>query len=97
MRAADALDRRNLIRELRKQSKPPAKLRPCEFDPSKPGAEFPAKLAADFVAARCDDRQCWPKNWRRERDSNPRRAFDPYTLSRGAPSTTRPSLRGAQS
>jgi hypothetical protein len=31
-------------------------------------------------------------NWRRERDSNPRRAFDPYTLSRGAPSTTRPSL-----
>jgi hypothetical protein len=35
--------------------------------------------------------------WRRERDSNPRRAFGPYTLSRGAPSTTRPSLRGAQS
>jgi hypothetical protein len=32
-------------------------------------------------------------NWRRERDSNPRWAFDPYTLSRGAPSTTRPSLR----
>ncbi len=32
--------------------------------------------------------------WRRERDSNPRWAFDPYTLSRGAPSTTRPSLRG---
>ena len=35
------------------------------------------------------------KGWRRERDSNPRRAFDPYTLSRGAPSTTRPSLRRA--
>jgi hypothetical protein len=34
--------------------------------------------------------------WRRERDSNPRRAFDPYTLSRGAPSTTRPSLRRDQ-
>ncbi len=31
--------------------------------------------------------------WRRERDSNPRWAFDPYTLSRGAPSTTRPPLR----
>ncbi len=31
--------------------------------------------------------------WRRERDSNPRWAFDPYALSRGAPSTTRPSLR----
>jgi hypothetical protein len=36
------------------------------------------------------------KIWRRERDSNPRRAFDPYTLSRGAPSTTRPSLRVAK-
>ena len=30
--------------------------------------------------------------WRRERDSNPRWDFVPYTLSRGAPSTTRPSL-----
>ena len=41
------------------------------------------------------DRMMQPalRNWRRERDSNPRRAFDPYTLSRGAPSTTRPSLR----
>ena len=36
-------------------------------------------------------------SWRRERDSNPRRAFDPYTLSRGAPSTTRPSLRCLES
>jgi hypothetical protein len=27
------------------------------------------------------------RNWRRERDSNPRWAFDPYSLSRGAPST----------
>src|SRR5690606_14938204 len=33
------------------------------------------------------------EEWRRERDSNPRWAFGPYTLSRGAPSTTRPSLR----
>jgi hypothetical protein len=31
--------------------------------------------------------------WRRERDSNPRYAFDVYTLSRRAPSTTRPPLR----
>ena len=30
--------------------------------------------------------------WRRRRDSNPRWAFDPYSLSRGAPSTTRPLL-----
>ncbi len=35
--------------------------------------------------------------WRRERDSNPRWAFDPYALSRGAPSTTRPSLRSKKS
>jgi hypothetical protein len=34
--------------------------------------------------------------WRRGRDSNPRWAFDPYTLSRGAPSTTRPPLRIGQ-
>ena len=33
-----------------------------------------------------------PEGWRRERDSNPRYAFGIYTLSRGAPSTTRPSL-----
>src|SRR5882762_5949600 len=32
-------------------------------------------------------------DWRRGRDSNPRWAFDPYALSRGAPSTTRPPLR----
>ena len=31
--------------------------------------------------------------WRRERDSNPRWAFDPYSLSRGAPSAARPPLR----
>jgi hypothetical protein len=31
--------------------------------------------------------------WRRERDSNPRWAFNPYSLSRGAPSATRPPLR----
>ena len=31
--------------------------------------------------------------WRRERDSNPRWAINPYSLSRGAPSATRPPLR----
>ncbi len=31
--------------------------------------------------------------WRRGRDSNPRRAFNPYSLSRGALSTTQPPLR----
>ena len=34
--------------------------------------------------------------WRRERDSNPRRAFNPYSLSRGALSTTQPSLRNSR-
>lgn len=34
-----------------------------------------------------------PRKWRRGRDSNPRYAFDVYSLSRGAPSTTRPPLR----
>ncbi len=34
-----------------------------------------------------------PLIWRRGRDSNPRWAFDPYALSRGAPSTTRPPLQ----
>ena len=33
------------------------------------------------------------ENWRRERDSNPRWAINPYSLSRGALSTTQPSLR----
>jgi hypothetical protein len=32
-------------------------------------AEFSAKLPADLLAAECDHRQRWPKNWRRERDS----------------------------
>ena len=31
--------------------------------------------------------------WRRGRDSNPRRALNPYSLSRGALSTTQPPLR----
>ena len=33
------------------------------------------------------------KGWRRRRDSNPREPFELYSLSRGAPSTTRPPLR----
>ncbi len=33
------------------------------------------------------------ERWRRGWDSNPREAFDLYSLSRGAPSTTRPPLR----
>ena len=34
----------------------------------------------------------WQK-WRRGRDSNPRWGISPYSLSRGAPSATRPPLR----
>ena len=45
------------------------------------------------------DQSCGPgvrryvRRWRRGRDSNPRCAFGAYSLSRGAPSTTRPPLR----
>src|ERR1017187_1412680 len=50
-----------------------------------------------FLGVFCDFRDDLKRSergyWRRERDSNPRRAFDPYALSRGAPSTARPSLR----
>jgi hypothetical protein len=53
-------------------------------------ARIPALLRDEL---RSLTREILDINWRRERDSNPRRAFDPYTLSRGAPSTTRPSLR----
>ena len=35
--------------------------------------------------------------WRRGRDSNPRWAFNPYSLSRGAPSAARPPLRETRS
>ena len=36
-------------------------------------------------------------SWRRERDSNPRWGISPYSLSRGAPSAARPSLRSGPS
>ena len=52
---------------------------------------YPAELRAHCLIT-----FAWPKSlimWRRERDSNPRRAFNPYSLSRGALSTTQPSLR----
>ena|GEM_PF-2442847 len=58
-----------------------------------PGSLPPVRDQRGGSRARCraDD----GLGWRRERDSNPRRAFGPYTLSRGAPSTTRPSLRAS--
>lgn len=34
----------------------------------------------------------WVRYWRRARDLNPRNAFDVYTISSRAPSTTRPAL-----
>ena len=37
--------------------------------------------------------QRFERRWRRGWDSNPRGPFEPYSLSRGAPSTTRPPLR----
>ena len=62
-------------------------------EPLAPRAPFANGIAgsAHRPRAKCSKRLGFI--WRRERDSNPRRAFDPYTLSRGAPSTTRPSLR----
>jgi hypothetical protein len=68
-------------------------------------ALYPTELRAQFLTSSKLDAGLRPaaslalnvqptRMWRRERDSNPRWAFDPYTLSRGAPSTTRPSLRG---
>ena len=52
---------------------------------------------ATGLACRSAARQAAPPravfSWRSGWDSNPRRAFDPYTLSRRAPSTTRPPLR----
>jgi integrase len=62
---------------------------------STPFASEPVDLPA-ASAPRVQVPDCQGITWRRERDSNPRRAFDPYTLSRGAPSTTRPSLRVGQ-
>ena len=55
-------------------------------------ALYPTELRAQCSVA-CASPPDSPRGWRRERDSNPRWALDPYTLSRGAPSTTRPSLR----
>src|SRR5262245_33502602 len=57
----------------------------CGTHVAEPSGTSPPKSSPQWRSA---------DGWRRERDSNPRRAFDPYTLSRGAPSTTRPSLRG---
>ena len=53
---------------------------------------------ANYTGQRLDEKDCfrpWGRrnNWRRERDLNPRYAFGVYTLIRGAPSTTRPSLQ----
>ena len=54
-----------------------------------------ARPGADDDNVRFDQWIGPKKKWRRERDSNPRRAFNPYSLSRGALSTTQPSLRSA--
>ena len=53
--------------------------------------DAPPAAAGDTVDILMLDR-C-RKEWRSGRDSNPRWAFDPYSLSRRAPSTTRPPLR----
>lgn len=50
-------------------------------------------LAANGVAAAVGGVPTVIPNWRSGRDSNPRYAFGVYSLSRRAPSTTRPPLR----
>ena len=75
---------------------------------SRPGVpeHFPVQTASQFVEPRgfsLPSLSARPKKspalrgcflvWRRERDSNPRYAINVYSLSRGALSTTQPSLR----
>ena len=50
-------------------------------------------LAANGVGTTAGGVPTVVPNWRSGRDSNPRYAFDVYSLSRRAPSTTRPPLR----
>ena len=62
------------------------------------GCHRPACRSQSVIGiwAPADDRRNGARGWRRERDSNPRYRFWPvYSLSRGAPSTSRPSLRSA--
>ena len=51
--------------------------------------------SAVLLISRMGVRILGPFFWRRGRDSNPRYAINVYTLSRRAPSTTRPPLREA--
>ena len=52
-----------------------------------------APLVPQIISKPLKNKQNQLLNWRRERDSNPRYAINVYTLSRRAPSTTRPPLR----
>ena len=57
------------------------------------GTGFGTSMAPGTGRGTLSARKRRENRWRRVRDSNPRWAFDPYALSRGAPSTTRPTLR----
>ena len=55
--------------------------------------ELPRLLtSSDGVETAANGVRTFVSGWRRGRDSNPRDAFGAYSLSRGAPSTTRPPL-----
>jgi hypothetical protein len=83
---ASARDRRRL--KLRRPA-PPLGRRLVE-----PWGSNPARVSTKIKTSEEDEAPSSEVfTWRRGRDSNPRRAFDPYALSRGAPSTTRPPLR----
>ena len=49
--------------------------------------------ASNGVGTAANSVRIYVPGWRRGRDSNPRYPFGVYSLSRGAPSTTRPPLR----
>jgi integrase len=85
----DPLRRRPMIASQGKPSRSIARPFEMEFPPGRFATGF-ATERSQSVAKSLNKNE---EDWRRERDSNPRRAYDPYTLSRGAPSTTRPPLR----
>src|SRR3954464_2816226 len=53
--------------------------------------DFSAKLPADLLAAECDHRQHWPRNWRRERDCS-RLGTAAHPSLRSGPHFVRPDL-----
>src|SRR5581483_1926413 len=99
-RAVDPLDGQGLPRpEIqaaarrgdRRRLGPPYRLSITEWTSDKVDKRGPSCPAQGFHRVTLETRTC--SGWRRERDSNPRYPCEVYTLSKRAPSATRPSLR----